>query len=226
MAREYPLAHMLPAWDKKWRRICRVYAWRRFRFCELDADGCFNAVLERASRFPQWYDNPNTEARLFIGMMKFACLHVVQARRARRRDDRFVRDICFADAVLSPSDDLEAHERLKQMTHKLTPFWRRIIEAMEATIADDGYEHGDFAEAVAERAGMTPQTLKVQRSLMRRTLAGGLEGLRGMDGKPFSASYAARGDREGRPAEWRHTRRRKMVLHEAVAASSTSASAI
>lgn len=225
MAREYPLAHMLPAWDKKWRRICRVYAWRRFRFCEPDADGCFNAVLERAARFDdaQLFSEPGIEPRLFIGMMKFACLGVLKRRRAKMRDCRVVREICFADALPSRPEDLEAHELVKQMTHKLTPFWRRIIEAMEATIADDGYEHGDFSEAVADRAGVTPQTLKVQRSLMRRTLAGGLEGLRGMDGKPFGAAYAARGE----TAMARHTlNRRRMTLHVPRSSSSTSAIAI
>ncbi len=224
MEREYPLAHMIPAWDKKWRRICRVYAWRRFRFCELDADGCFNAVLERAARFDEsYYDDAELEARLFIGMMKFACLGVLSHRRQKMRDHRIVREISFADAVPSCPDDLEAHELLKQMTHKLTPFWRRIIEAMEVTIAEDGYEHGEFTVAVAERAGMTPQTLKVQRSLMRRTLAGGLEGLRGMDGKPFGAAYATRGE----TAMVEHTRnRRRMTLHVPRFASSTSAIAI
>lgn len=225
MAREYPLAHMLPAWDRKWRRICRVYAARRFRFCELDADGCFNAVLERAARFDdeQIFAEPGIEPRLFIGMMKYACLGVLTARRSKMRDHRIVREINFADAVPSRSDDLEAHERLQAMVHKLTPFWRRIIEAMEATIADDGYEHAEFPEAVAERAGMTPQTLKVQRSLMRRTLAGGLEGLRGMDGKPFSAAYAARG--ETRMSQFT-TNRRQAALRIPRAASSTSAIAI
>lgn len=223
MTREYHLAHMVPAWDKKWRRICRVYAWRRFRFCELDADGCFNAVLERAARFEEWFDEPELEPRLFIGMMKFACLGVISHRRQKMRDCRVVREISFGDACPSRSVDLEATERLGVLTRKLSPFWRRIIEAMEVTIADDGYEHGDFADLVAERAGMTPQTLKVQRSLMRRTLAGGLQGLRGMDGKPFGAAYATR----GQTAMAKHTdNRRRMTLHVPVASSSTSAIAI
>lgn len=191
----YPCADHVKRWDKRWGAVLLTRYSRRFpRLSWSDVEAAWWNVLHRAAAWDFAPGDEHAERCIFSAMMKRRCLGLVRYYSTKNGHGKVCgADLEFIGSVQSREVPDDVDRVLAGVSNTM---WKRMIDAMKDAIDRGEDEHGS-QEAVAHAAGLTFGTYRVQKTLMRASLSGGLDGVRSPSGRPYLEKSAPRGKTVG-----------------------------
>lgn len=177
------------------RTLPERVVWRYRPLTLQDGHELWNLTLLAIVHKADWPVDREMEQRFVFGMFN---------RRAKWRRIRLARVAALIDRYRghlrerpSPrSDAVPTYDAVRELVASMGPMQRRMVDALDAIAHADEWGH-DVQDRAAQMAALTRGTFKVQLCLLRKQLAGGLDGIRGPDGRPFDGSRHASGSRGG-----------------------------